>query len=57
MVIKIIYRKDRIYDVYDKSTGKWLFSRGAANNVFSELSKMRPSVVIEFEDESIILEV
>ncbi len=45
--IKII--KTKTYDIYDRNTGKWLFSRTSLENVLSELSEM-PSVRIEFVD-------
>lgn len=52
MAIRIILRKDKVYDVYDRATGKWIFSTAAAENVFSRLSKM-PNVTIDFIDETI----
>ena len=52
MTIQITHNKDNIYDVYDKNTGKWLFSTGAADNVFSRLSQMA-AVRIEFEDKTL----
>lgn len=52
MAIRIILRKDNVYDVYDRASGKWLFSTAAAENVFSRLSKM-PCVQIDFVDEQV----
>lgn len=48
--IKIIHREDSIYDVYDKVSGEWLFSRLSADNIFKELAKL-DSIEIEFIDE------
>ena len=33
MILRIIHSKDGIYDVYDKISAKWLFSRANADNV------------------------
>lgn len=48
----IILRKDGVYDVYDRVSGAWLFTRVCPDNVFSELSKM-PAIPIDFVDESV----
>lgn len=37
--VKIIY-SNSIYDVFDASTSKWLFSYTSPRNVLDELSKM-----------------
>ena len=50
MAIRIIHRKDGMYDVYERSTGKWLFSRYSADNVFSWLAEIK-YVWIDFVDE------
>ncbi len=52
MGIRIILRKDGVYDVYDRASGKWMFSTGSADNVFSRLSKMS-CIQIDFVDETI----
>lgn len=49
---RIILRKDGVYDIYDRVSGKWMFSTASAENVFSRLSKM-PCIQIDFIDESI----
>lgn len=52
-VLKIIHRKDGVYDLYD---GKWwIMSRGCIDNILEYLSKeseLTP-VVFEFKDESL----
>ena len=53
MELRIIHCKDGMYDVYDKTYGKWLFSRMSADTVFSQLSKYG-LVQIEFIDEELI---
>jgi hypothetical protein len=53
MVIRIIHRKDGVYDVYDRTSGKWLFSRTSADNVFSWLS-WQQFVLIDFVDEEFL---
>lgn len=50
MNIRIIHRKDGVYDIYDRVTGKWIMSRNSADNVFSWLS-CKPHVTIDFVDE------
>ncbi len=52
MDVKIILRKDHVYDVYDRASGRWLFSTAAPENVFSNLGQM-PCVQIDFVDETI----
>lgn len=54
MAVRIILRKDNVYDVYNRTSGQWLFSTASADNVFSRLSKM-PSISIDFIDETIML--
>lgn len=51
MILRIIHSKDGIYDVYDKISDKWLFSRANADNVLSQLARYG-SIQIEFIDES-----
>ena len=48
--IKIIRREDGVYDVYDKTSDKWLFSYSNADNVFSRLVEYG-LIQIEFIDE------
>ncbi len=50
MMLRIIHCKDDMYDVYDKTSDKWLFSYLSADNVFSQLAKYGP-IQIEFVDE------
>ena len=52
-MLRIIHRKDGMYDVYDKTSDKWLFSYLSADNVFSQLAKYGQSVQIKFVDEFI----
>lgn len=49
--LKIIHCKDGVYDVYDKTSDKWLFSHSSADNVFSRLVKYGP-IQVEFIDET-----
>ena len=51
MILRIIHSKDGIYDVYDKKSAKWLFSRANADNVLLQLARY-DSIQIEFIDES-----
>lgn len=51
MTLKIIHRKNDMYDVYDKESGEWLFSRSHPDNVFDKLEKYG-AVNIEFVDEN-----
>ena len=51
MILRIIHSKDGIYDVYDKISDKWLFSRANADNVLLQLARYG-SIQIEFIDES-----
>ena len=53
MVIRIIHRKDGIYEIYDRTNRKWLFSRTSADNVFSWLS-WQDFVLIDFIDEEVL---
>lgn len=48
--IKIIRREDGVYDVYNKTSDKWLFSYLNADNVFFRLVEYGP-IQIEFIDE------
>lgn len=50
MAVRIIKRTSGIYDVYNCSSGKWIFSRTHPDNVFLELSKLR-YIIREFIDE------
>lgn len=50
MDIRIIHYKDGVYDVYDRTRDKWLFSSNSADNVFAWLSEKK-NVCIEFIDE------
>ncbi len=52
MALRIILRRDHVYDVYDRASGRWLFSTGAPENVFLNLGEM-PCVQIDFVDETI----
>lgn len=52
MVVRIIKRISGVYDVYNCSSGEWIFSRIDPDNVFLELSKLR-YVVWDFIDEEI----
>lgn len=47
--VKIIHAKDGVYDVY--VNGKWVLTRGSADNVFSYLSEELHTFTLEFEDE------
>ena len=51
MILRIIHSKDGIYDVYDKISAKWLFSRANADNVLSQLAKYG-LIQVEFNDET-----
>lgn len=50
MAVRIIHRKDGMYDVYGRVSGKWLLSENSADNIFSWLSG-KPCVFIDFIDE------
>lgn len=50
MNVRIIHRENGMYDVYDRATGKWLFSRNSADNILSWLSG-KVIVTIDFVDE------
>ena len=50
LMLRIIHRKDGMYDVYNGIFGQWLFSYGSADNVFSKLANYGP-IQIEFVDE------
>lgn len=50
MTLRIIHSKDGMYDIYDKESGKWLFSRMCSDNVFEKLAKY-DTVKVEFVDE------
>lgn len=52
MNVKIILRKDGMYDVYNGRTGEWWFSSNAAENVFVRLSQLA-GLTITFTDETI----
>lgn len=51
LAIRIIHRKDGMYDVYDRATGRWLASYLSPDNVFEWLS-MKKLVYIDFVDEA-----
>lgn len=51
MILRILHCKDGVYDVYDKTSDKWLFSRANADNVLSQLAKYGP-IQVEFNDET-----
>lgn len=50
LMLRIIHRRDGMYDVYNGIFGQWLFSYGSADNVFSKLANYGP-MQIEFVDE------
>lgn len=52
MTVRVIHRKNGMYDVYDKTNGNWLFSRNSPDNVFVELSKY-PCFRLFFVDETL----
>lgn len=52
MSVRIIHRKNGMYDVYDRASGRWLLSRHSADNIFSWLSH-QPCVRIDFVDDGI----
>lgn len=51
MTVRIIHRRDGMYDVYDRATGKWIISRRSSDNILSWLSE-KTIVNIDFVDES-----
>lgn len=51
MTIRIIHRKNGMYDVYDKEYNQWLFSRVHPDSVFDKLAKYG-AVNVEFVDET-----
>lgn len=51
MTVRIIHRRDGMYDVYDRATGKWIISRRSPDNILSWLSE-KTIVNIDFVDES-----
>lgn len=51
--IKIFKKKDMVYDVWDQTENKWLFSDVAPDNVFSRLSTLDFPFTIIFVDETI----
>ena len=50
MDIRIIKRKNNMYDLYDRVNGKWLVSYSSPDNVFAWLSEQKV-VNIDFVDE------
>lgn len=50
LMLRIVRRRDGMYDVYNGIFGQWLFSYGSADNVFAQLAKYGP-MQIEFIDE------
>lgn len=51
MAVRIIHRKNGIYDVYDRATGQWTMSRNSPDNIFAWLSDQR-LVYMDFVDET-----
>lgn len=51
--VRIIHRKDGMYDAYDRMSGKWIFSFHSPDNVFDWLSK-KNLVQIDFIDEYVL---
>lgn len=51
LMLRIIHRRDGMYDVYNGMFGQWLFSYGSADNVFSQLAKYERLMQIKFIDE------
>ena len=51
MAVRIIHRRDGMYDVYDRATGKWIISYHSPDNILSWLSE-KTIVNIDFVDES-----
>ena len=56
MTVRIIHRRDGMYDVYDRATGKWIISRHSPDNILSWLSE-KTIVNIDFVDESLSPEI
>ena len=52
MTIRIVKRKNGVYDCYEKRSGRYLFSRISPDNVLSELSNYQ-CISIVFVDEEI----
>lgn len=52
-VLKIIHRKDDVYDLFQNNN--WIMSRGCVDNILEYLSKESEfgPVVFEFKDESL----
>lgn len=50
MDIRIIKRKNNMYDLYDRANRKWLVSYSSPDNVFAWLSEQKV-VNIDFVDE------
>ena len=50
MEIRIIKRKNNMYDLYDRANGKWLVSYLSPDNVFTWLSEQNV-INIDFVDE------
>ena len=50
MILRIVHSKDGVYDVYDRTSGKWLFSKMSADNVLLQLAKYG-LIQVEFIDE------
>ena len=50
LMLRIIHRRDGVYDVYNGMFGQWLYSYESADNVFSKLADYGP-MQIEFVDE------
>ena len=50
MGVRIIKRKDGVYDIYDETEGKWLQSYASADNVLDWLSE-RQLALLDFKEE------
>lgn len=51
MILRIVHSKDGVYDVYDRTSGKWLFSKMSADNILLQLAKYGP-IQVELIDET-----
>lgn len=50
LMLRIIHRRDGVYDVYNGMFGQWLYSYESADKVFLKLANYGP-MQIEFVDE------
>ena len=53
LMLRIIHRRDGMYDVYNGMFGQWLCSYESADKVFLKLANYGP-MQIEFADERLI---